>query len=81
MKRKHVVTLNAIMSADANVDLGKVEALIGALGGKIEDRGNGNYRAILNERRMVYDRPHPRREIGRGMAKRFRDFFREAGIS
>ena len=50
------------------------------VGGYIEDRGDGFYRARLNERRMTYDRPHPRSEIGRGLAKRFRDFFKEAGV-
>ena len=80
MKRKHTKTLEAIMQADGNVDMRNVEALVVAVGGYIEDRGNGFYRARLNERRMTYDRPHPRSEIGRGLAKRFRDFFKEAGV-
>ena len=80
MKRKHAKTLDAIMRADGNVELPKVEALIMELGGEIEDRGNGFYRAKLERRRMTYDRPHPRKEIGRGLAKRFREFFEEAGI-
>ena len=68
------------MRADANVDMHKVEALIGGLGGMIEDRGNGLYRAKLNDVTMIYDRPHPRTEIGRGLAKRIREFFRNAEV-
>ncbi len=80
MKRKHAKTLDAIMRADGNIDMRNVEALIVEAGGYIEDRGNGFYRARLNERRLAYDRPHPRKEIGRGLAKRFREFFKEAGV-
>ena len=80
MKRKHAKTLDAIMRADGNVDLRKVEALIGELGGMIEDRGNGLYRAKLNDVTLIYDQPHPRTEIGRGLAKRLREFFRGAGV-
>ena len=81
MKRKHAKTLDAIMRADGSVELPMVEAFIVAAGGEIENRGNGLYRAKLEGRRMVYDRPHPRKNIGRGLAKRFRDFFKEAGIA
>jgi len=80
MRRKHAKVLEAIMRADGNIDTRKVEALVVDAGGYIEDRGNGFYRARLNERRMTYDRPHPKKEIGRGLAKRFREFFKEAGI-
>jgi len=80
MKRKHAKTLDAIMLADGNVAMRKVEALIGELGGMIEDRRNGLYRAKLNDVTFIYDQPHPRTEIGRGLAKRFREFLREAGV-
>jgi len=46
----------------------------------IEDRGNGLYRAKLNDVTLIYDQPHPRTEIGRGLAKRLREFFRGAGV-
>ena len=80
MKRKHAKTLDGIMLADGNVAMRKVEALIGELGGMIEDRRNGLYRAKLNDVTFIYDQPHPRTEIGRGLAKRFREFLREAGV-
>ncbi len=68
------------MRADGNVDTRNVEALVVELGGTITDRGNGLYNATIGERDMIYDRPHPRKEIGRGLAKRFREFFGEVGI-
>jgi hypothetical protein len=68
------------MRADGNVEIRKVEALIGELGGMIEVRGNGLYRVKLNDVKMIYDQPHPGNEIGRGLAKRFRDLFREAEV-
>ena len=81
MKRKHPKTLDAIMRPDGNVDTRKVEALVVELGGTVTDRGNGLYAVAIGERDMVYDHPHPRNEIGRGLAKRFREFFREVGIA
>ena len=80
MKRKHKKTLDAIAQADGNVDMRKVEALIRELGGMIEDRGNGLYRAKLNDVTFIYDQPHPRTEIGRGLAKRLREFLRVAEV-
>ena len=58
----------------------KAEALIAHLGGVTEDRGNGLYRATLNGVTMIYDQPHPRNEIGRGLAKRLREFLRAAEV-
>jgi hypothetical protein len=80
VKRKHKKTLDAIAQADGNVDMRKVEALIRELGGMIEDRGNGLYRAKLNDVTFIYDQPHPRTEIGRGLAKRLREFLRVAEV-
>ena len=80
MKRKYQLTLDAIMRSDGNVDLRKIEALIRELGGTIEDRGNGQYSATIGSNDLVYDCPHPRNEIGRGLAKRFGRLFRESGV-
>ena len=38
-------------------------------GGDIEDRGKGLYKAVLNDVWLIYDRPHPSPEIGRGLAR------------
>ena len=81
MKRKHGKTLDAIMRADPNVDMRKVEALVVELGGTIEDRGNGMYNATFGDIDMMYDQPHPRKEIGRGLVKRFREFFQAADVA
>ena len=67
--------------ADGNVEMRKVEALLVDIGGTNTDRGNGLYSVVVGDRDMIYDHPHPRKEIGRGLAKRFREFFREVGIS
>ena len=80
MKRKHRRTLERLAQAEGSVEIRRVEALIRALGGEIEDRGNGLYRAELNEVWLVYDRPHPSPEIGRGFAKRVRTFLQNAGV-
>jgi len=80
MKRKHAKTLDSVFRTDGNIDMRKVEALIRELGGVIEDRGNGMYKAVLNDVYMIYDRPHPRPEIGRGLARRLKEFLENAGI-
>jgi len=38
------------------------------------------YKAVLNDVYMIYDRPHPRPEIGRGLARRLKEFLENAGI-
>jgi hypothetical protein len=81
MKRKHRKVLNALFRTDGSVEMRKVEALLHALGGEIEDRGNGLYSAQLNDLFLVYDRPHPSPEVGRGLAKRLKEFLQLAGIT
>ncbi|MDA0313397.1 MAG: hypothetical protein O2992_14975 [Gemmatimonadetes bacterium] len=80
MKRKHTKTFSRIRQADSNLELRRVEALVLELGGTIEHRGNGVFKMTLNGARMIYDRPHPRPEVGLGLAKRFRRFFAQAGV-
>ena len=79
MKRKHAKTLAAVRRAEGSVGIRDMEALIRALGGDMEQRGNGLYKAVLNDVWLIYDRPHPSPEIGRGLAKRLRHFLSEAG--
>ena len=61
------------------MEIRQVEALIRGLGGDIEERGNGLYKVVLNDVWLIYDRPHPSPEIGRGLAKRLRHFLTQAG--
>ena len=79
MRRMHARTLAAVRRADGSVEIRQIEALIRALGGDIEERGNGLYKAVLDDVWLIYDRPHPSPEIGRGMAKRLRSFLTQAG--
>ena len=81
MKRRHAKTLAAIRRSEGAVEIRQVEALIRELGGNIEDRGNGLYKVVLNDVWLIYDRPHPSPEIGRGLAKRIRNFLTEAGAT
>lgn len=80
MKRKHAKVLDAIFRSDGNVEIRKAEALVRELGGSIEDRGNGLYIASLDGVLLIYDRPHPSPEIGRGLAKRMKEFLENAGV-
>ena len=79
MKRRHAKTLAALRRADGSVEIRQIEALIRELGGDIEVRGNGLYKAVLNDVWLIYDRPHPSPEIGRGLAKRLRHFLMQRG--
>lgn len=80
MRRKHAKVLEALLRSDGNVEIRKVESLIRELGGEIEDRGNGLYKAELNDALMIYDRPHPNPRVGRGLAKRLKEFLENAGV-
>ena len=80
MKRKHAKTLAALARSDGNVVLGRVEALVLDPGGTVDHRGNGVFVMTLRGARLIYDRPHPRPEIGLGLAKRMRRFLVQAGV-
>ena len=76
-------TLDALFTrpAPANLKWDKVISLFKALGGEVSLEGGSMVAVKIGNRRAVFHRPHPEKEIGRGRAQHIRRFLENAGIS
>lgn len=83
MNRKHQNTLEAIFATPvrANVQWKNVESLFLALGAEITDGSGSRVRGALNDVRAVFYRPHPRKEMSKGMTKSVCRFLKEGGVT
>lgn len=64
---------------NGNIHWKDAEALLDGLGAK-KTEGSGSAVVFeLNDVRAVFDRPHPRKECGKGLVKRLRVFLKNAG--
>ena len=82
MNKKHRKTLKTIFENPirADIDWKEIESLFGALGAEISEGKGSRVRVILNGVRIVFHRPHPRKEAGRATVKDVREFLMRAGI-
>ena len=64
---------------NGNVPWRDIEALLTALGADFRETGGG-FTANLKGVVLSYQRPHPRKEAGRGLVKRVREFLTNAGV-
>ena len=67
--------------APANLKWDRVISLFEALGGEVIPKGGSMVAVKIGNRRAVFHRPHPEKEIGRGRAQHIRRFLENAGIS
>ena len=76
-------TLDALFRrpAPANLKWDKVISLFEALGAEVIPMGGSMVAVKIGNRRAVFHRPHPEKEIGQGRAKHIRRFLENAGIS
>lgn len=82
MNKKHRKTIDAIFEnpVRADIDWREIESLLIALGAEISEGKGSRMRVMLNEVRIVFHRPRPRKEAGRATVKDVRDFLTRAGI-
>jgi predicted RNA binding protein YcfA (HicA-like mRNA interferase family) len=82
LRKKHRKTLQAIFvnPIRTNIKWDEVESLLLALKAELSEGRGSRLRVYLNDRRAVLHRPHPEKEIHRGMVKSIRRFLIEAGI-
>jgi hypothetical protein len=78
MTKKQKGTLAGIFGA--NIDWHDVESLLVALGAELTEARGSRVSVVLNDRKAVLHRPHPRKEVGKGMLRGLRGFLIEAGI-
>jgi HicA toxin of bacterial toxin-antitoxin, len=82
MTKKQKGTLQAIFAdpVRANIAWHDVESLLIALGAKLTEARGSRVGVVLNDRKAVLHRPHPRKELRKGMVRGLRGFLIEAGI-
>jgi len=76
---KHTDTVNQIRSLNGGIAWKRVEALLRSLGAEVYEGSGSTVTFVLAQRKLTIDRPHPRKECGRGLVKRVRSFLDELG--
>ena len=72
-------TLDQIRRLNAGLHWKKVEALFKRLGAEVYEGSGSTVTFVMEGRKLTVDRPHPRRECGRGLVKRIRSFLEGLG--
>jgi hypothetical protein len=82
VNKKQGRTLEAIFKhpVQSNVVWKDCEKLLEALGAEISEGEGSRIRIILNERKAVFHRPHPRKETDKGALVSLRRFLENAGV-
>ncbi len=82
LSSKHRKTLTAIFAepVPADVAWSAIESLFLALGAEISEGRGSRVRFALHGVRVVFHRPHPQKEAGRGMVRSVRRFLVNAEI-
>ncbi|MEW6750885.1 MAG: type II toxin-antitoxin system HicA family toxin [Candidatus Latescibacterota bacterium] len=82
MTPRHQRTLERIFETPERADLAwhDVVALLQWLGAELSEGRGSRVRVALHEVRSVLHRPHPRKEVDKGMVRSVRRFLIEAGV-
>ena len=70
----HEKTLDQIRNLKGGLHWKKVEALLRSLGAEVYEGSGSTVTFVLDGMKLTADRPHPRKECGRGLAKRVRTY-------
>jgi predicted RNA binding protein YcfA (HicA-like mRNA interferase family) len=76
---RHEQTLDQIRRLNGGLDWKKVESLLKHLGAELYEGSGSTVTFVLRNRKLTVDRPHPRRECGKGLVKRIRIYLDELG--
>ena len=76
---KHDKTVEQIGRLKGGLDWKKAEALLKHLEAEVYEGSESTVTFVIGERKLTVDRPHSRRECGKGLVKRLRSFLDAAG--
>ena len=76
---RHADTLDQIQRLNGGLAWKRVEGLLQNLGAEVWEGSGSTVTFVLGGRKLTVDRPHPRKECGRGLVKRVRSFLDELG--
>lgn len=71
---KHAETLDQIRGLNGSLAWRRMEALLRSLGAEVHEGYGSTTTFVLRHRKLTVDRPHSRKECGRGLVKRLRSF-------
>lgn len=82
INKKHADTLKSIFAVpvQSSIVWKDIEGLLLALGAELSQGAGSRIRIVLNGRKAVFHRPHPRKETDKGAIVSMRRFLNEAGI-
>ncbi len=82
LSSKHKKTLEAIFDdpTRSNIAWSRIENLLVALDADISEGRGSRIRVALNGIRMVFHRPHPKKETDKGAVKSVQRFLKTAGV-
>jgi hypothetical protein len=75
----HDDTLDHIRRTNGGVHWKKVEALLRHLGAEVYQGSGSTVTFVIKGRKLTVDRPHPRKECGRGLAKSTKTYLHDLG--
>ena len=82
MNNRQRATLEAIFAdpIPAGIEWRAIESLLSALGAELSEGRGSRVRVVLGERKAVFHRPHPQKEVDKGAVKSIRDFLIAAEV-
>lgn len=76
---KHDKTLDQIRRLNGGLHWSKVESLLKHMGAEVIERPGSVVVFVLDDHKMTFHRPHPRKECGRGLVKNVREHLKGLG--
>ena len=83
LSKKHQRTLDKIFENPVRSDVAwrDIEAMLKAMGCRVEEGNGSRVRLYQNERVATFHRPHPQKETDKGALKSMRKFLCDAGVT
>jgi hypothetical protein len=76
---KHDKTLDQIRRLNAGLHWTKVEKLLKSYGAEVYEGSGSTVTFVVDAVKLTIDRPHPRKECGKVLVKRVREYLRTIG--
>jgi hypothetical protein len=76
---KHDKTLEQIQQLNGGLHWTKVESLLKSYGAEVHEGKGSTVTFVVAGVKLTVDRPHPRKECGKGLVKRLREYLVKTG--
>lgn len=76
---KHDKTLDQIRQLNGGLHWTKVEKLLKSYGADVHEGKGSTVTFVVSGVKLTVDRPHPRKECGKGLVKRVREYLKTIG--